>query len=208
MERTWDKKSIYHSHLVGYTREHDDGLVCMIEAGPMKSKFGDGEVAKIKVHGEPEGEESGYWLKIENDDVSEAISAIAPKQWVSLRAEGSREAATIVVDTVDGLTVTIEQDTTPAETEVEDFNEPVLTEHFVQVAKDMATEQQLHESAVREDVLAGLVASGLSAPAADMVRCLLDARQVVGAFKAISGDEEELREDVRCLAQSLWINSH
>lgn len=96
------QKSIYHSHLVGYTREHSDGLVCMIEAGPMKSKFGDGEVAKIRVHGEPEGDDNGYWLKIENDDVADALSAIEAKQWVSLRAEGSREAATIVVDTVDG----------------------------------------------------------------------------------------------------------
>jgi len=180
----------------------------MIEAGPMKSKFGDGEVAKIKVHGEPEGEESGYWLKIENDDVSEALGAIAPKQWVSLRAEGSREAATIVVDTVDGLTVTIEQDATPAETTVEDFNdEPVLAEHFAQVAKDMATEQQLHESAVQEEVLDHLAATEFSAPAADMIKCLLDARRLVGVYKSISG-EEELSEDVRCLAQSLWINSH
>ncbi len=185
MERTWDKKSIYHSHLVGYTREHSDGLVCMIEAGPMKSKFGDGEVAKIRVHGEPEGDDNGYWLKIENDDVADALSAIEAKQWVSLRAEGSREAATIVVDTVDGLSVTVEHDSVSTDTDIE----VAFTPEELPLVKQATTEESF------------------SSASADMIKCLLDARRVVEAYKEISGDDE-LTEDVRCLAQSLWINSH
>lgn len=95
--RTWDRKSIYHSTLVGYHREHDEGLPCKIVAGPMSSKDGSGKIVRLRVLGEPEDDDHGYWLKLENEDVVQAFEEadLADERWLILEAAGSREAATV-----------------------------------------------------------------------------------------------------------------
>ena len=95
--RTWDRKSIYHSTLVSYNREHEEGLPCKVVAGPMASKDGSGMIVRIRVMGEPEDDEHGYWLKLENEVVEQAFEEadLADKRWLILGAAGSRETATV-----------------------------------------------------------------------------------------------------------------
>lgn len=84
MPKTWDKKSIYHSSLVGRT------LVLQVSA-PRESKYKDKPpFAPIKVH----GDESEYWLTVENKSVGAALErAAAHGGWVTVQAGGRDEDA-------------------------------------------------------------------------------------------------------------------
>lgn len=178
--RTWDRKSIYHSTLVGYNREHDEGLPCKVVAGPMSSKDGSGKIVRIRVLGEPEDDQHGYWLKLENEDVVQSFEEadLADERWLILEAAGSREAATVRFKELPK--------------DFEDMVEAGVVETVKPAAKTNGTATTSHKAAEQVSI---------NYDDDEFLNSLLQAHNIVEKYEEITG--KPLDDHVRTLATNL-----
>ena len=102
--RYWPKVSIYHSHLSKYTSEHG-GLPCRLVSDVMPSKNKDG--SKI-VRLNPHGDETEYWLALENPACAAVAEGLPKNEWFTLEAHGARDSATLRAIDVHGNDITPE----------------------------------------------------------------------------------------------------
>lgn len=102
--KTFDKVSVYHSKLVQASADR-----LAVQFGSVReSKFKKGTFTiAMKVYGE---EDTTYWYQIENDTIKKDLESLPRNEkgdtdWLSIRAEGSRDQAIISVEDVDGQLV-------------------------------------------------------------------------------------------------------
>ena len=114
MPALFDRKSLYHSHLVYFTNDQPEGLGCKLVSAVMPGRDRDGMIVKLQPHGDP----NSYWLKLENENIVSTLKAVPRDTWVSVAAHGMGADATVTVTNNDGTTMATLPPTPPAEATV------------------------------------------------------------------------------------------
>jgi hypothetical protein len=191
--RYFPKASIYHSTLVAYTNEHG-GLPCRFVSDLIPSKNKTGKIIRLQ----PQGDETEYWLAVENEQCEAVISSMPQNVWLTLRAYGSRDSAMVDGTPLNGG----HAPPMPTQSATATYSpvQPVATATHVWPAPPSST------------VTPGGGHTGFVIPNktdtddALMLACLLRAASVLRQFEELEG--RPATENDRAMAISLFIEGH